>query len=197
MTWERQVIVQILSDRFWVLSVEKCRDVIESLEPLGYEAVRQKVGRSRVPTRAWLSDDWKTLHQTNNKWVSVSNQEIIRQRKERGGFTFHFLHLRYGAGAPPPNCPYSHNTRAYLYLDLFLKSELFLLTLHKRQVGQGNNGSPSKSFYVNATAVNYIRGHNDNVFAYRFRSREKGWSRKLVQRLKENILHLPSPALFR
>ena len=39
----------------------------------------------------------------------------------------------------------------------FLGSELFLLTLQKRQVGQGNHGCPSKSFCVNATAVNCIR----------------------------------------
>ena len=34
----------------------------------------------------------------------------------------------------------------YLYHKLFHGSELYLLTLQKRQMGQGNHGSPSKSF---------------------------------------------------
>ena len=42
-------------------------------------------------------------------------------------------------------------------LNLFLGPELYLLTLHKRQMGQGNHGSPSKSVCVNATVVNCIR----------------------------------------
>ena len=64
--------------------------------------------------------------------------------------------------------PYGNNTMGSFYLNLFLGSELYLLTLHKRQVGQGNHGSPSKSFCVNATAVNCIRWHYDNAVAYRF-----------------------------
>ena len=69
--------------------------MIEWLEPLGYEAVRQKVvGRSCVRTRAWLSDDWKTLCRLNNKRVPVSNQERIRQRKERDGLHFPFAALK-------------------------------------------------------------------------------------------------------
>ena len=59
---------------------------------------------------------------------------------------------------PPPHthkyCPFGHNTMGYLYYNPFLGSALYLLTLRKRQVGQGNHGSPSKSFCVNATAVN-------------------------------------------
>ena len=59
---------------------------------------------------------------------------------------------------PPPHththCPFGHNTMGYLYYNLFLGSALYLPTLRKRQVGQGNRGSPSESFCVNATAVN-------------------------------------------
>ena len=59
---------------------------------------------------------------------------------------------------PPPHthtqCPFGHNTMGYLYYNLFLGSALLLPTLRKRQVGQGNHGSPTKSFCVNATAVN-------------------------------------------
>ena len=36
-------------------------------------------------------------------------------------------------------------------------SKLYLLTRHKRHVGQGNHGNPFKSFCVNATAVYCIR----------------------------------------
>ena len=50
---------------------------------------------------------------------------------------------------------------------------------------------------INRTALNYIRSHNGNVSAYRFKSSKKGWSRRLMQRLRENVLHLPSPALLR
>ena len=91
------------------------------------------------------------------------------------GSTFHLLRLRYGV-APPyprPHCPYSHSTIGYLYLNPFLGSGLYLLTLHKRHVGQGNHGSPSKGFCVNVTLVNCIRGHNDSAFACRFKLREK------------------------
>ena len=54
-----------------------------------------------------------------------------------------------------------------------------------------------KVFCVNMTAVNCIRWHNDNAFAYRFKLREKGLSRRRMQKWRENVLHLPSPALFR
>ena len=40
-------------------------------------------------------------------------------------------------------------------------------------------------------------GNNDNAFAYRFKLREKGKSRRLMQRLRENVFRLPSPPLFR
>ena len=60
------------------------------------------------------------------------------------------------AWSPPPPA-YHHNTMEYLYLNLFLGSEFFLPTLHIRQVGQWNHESLSKSFCVNATAVNCIR----------------------------------------
>ena len=52
---------------------------------------------------------------------------------------------------------YDHYIMGYFYPHLFLGSDLYLLTLNKRYVGQGYHGSPSKSFCVNATAVNYIR----------------------------------------
>ena len=45
----------------------------------------------------------------------------------------------------------------YLHLNIFLGSELYLLTLHKRQVGHGNHGSPSESFFDTVTAVNCVR----------------------------------------
>ena len=69
---------------------------------------------------------------------------------------------------------YGHYIMGYLYLNLFLGPDLYLLTLNKRYVGQGYHGSPSKSFCVNATAVNYTRWQNGNVLAYRFKLREKG-----------------------
>ena len=47
---------------------------------------------------------------------------------------------------------YGRYIMGYFYLNLYLGSELYL-----RYVGQGYHGSPSKSFCVNATAVNYIR----------------------------------------
>ena len=50
---------------------------------------------------------------------------------------------------------YGHYSMGYFYLNLFLGSELNLLTLNKRYVGQGYHGSPSKNFCVNATAVNH------------------------------------------
>ena len=60
---------------------------------------------------------------------------------------------------PPSPChyPYGHNAMGYLHLNNCLGSELYLLTLHKRQVGHGNHGSPSESFFVTATAVNCVR----------------------------------------
>ena len=87
------------------------------------------------------------------------------------------------AHPPPPNrrpalplprhYPYGHNTMEYLHLNILLGSKLYLLTLQKRQVGHGNHGSPSESFFVTATAVNCVRLQNDNAFAYRFKFREK------------------------
>ena len=68
---------------------------------------------------------------------------------------------------------YGHYIMGYFYLNLFLGSELYLLTLNKRYVGQGYSGSSSKSFCVNATAVNYIRWQNGNAFAYRFKLTKK------------------------
>ena len=61
-----------------------------------------------------------------------------------------------GFRTPPPHthCPFGHNTMGYLYYNRFLGSALYLTTLRKQQVGQGNHGSPSKRFCVNATAVN-------------------------------------------
>ena len=61
------------------------------------------------------------------------------------------------ASPPPPhthNCPFGHSTMGYLYYNPFLGSALYLPTLRKPQVEQGNHGSPPKSFCVNATAVN-------------------------------------------
>ena len=61
------------------------------------------------------------------------------------------LNLSY-AWCPPPllhthtHYTYGHYTMGCLYHNLFLWSELYLLTQHKRQVGQGNHGNPSKSF---------------------------------------------------
>ena len=82
-------------------------------------------------------------------------------------------------------------------LTFFYWVGTLLAHTQKRQMGQGNHGSPSKSFCINTTAVNCIRWHNDNAFAYLFKLREKGYLRRLMQRLRENILCLPSPALFR
>ena len=62
------------------------------------------------------------------------------------------------AALTPPHththCPFAHNTMGYLYYNLFHGLALYLPTLRKRQVGQGNHGIPSESFCVNATVVN-------------------------------------------
>ena len=103
------------------------------------------------------------------------------------------LHMTWIPCPPSPrHYPYGHNTMGYLHLNIFLESELYLLTLHKRHVGHGNHGSPSESFFVTATAINCVGWQNDNAFAYHFKFREK-W---LMQRLRLNVLHLPSTALF-
>ena len=56
--------------------------------------------------------------------------------------------------------------------ELFSWVGTLLAHTQKRQVGQENHGSPSKSFFVNATAVNCIRSITDNAFAYHFKLRE-------------------------
>ena len=52
-----------------------------------------------------------------------------------------------------------------------------------------------KVFASSASAVNCIRWHNDNAFAYRFKIREKVGQRRLMQRQRETVLRPPSPAL--
>ena len=94
---------------------------------------------------------------------TCSNQESIRQQKERDG-----LHFPFAA-------PKVWSTGTTLW-HTFLGSELIAL-LHKRQVGKGATEAHPKVFQkscVNTTAVNYIRWHNDDAFAYHFKSRVKG-----------------------
>ena len=87
--------------------------------------------------------------------------------------TFFFGSELYPPHTLPRHYPYGHNAMGYLHLNIFLGPELYLLTLQQRQVGHGNHGIPSESFLVTATAVNFVRWHNDNAFPYRFKFREK------------------------
>ena len=75
--------------------------------------------------------------------------------------------------------------------------ELYLLTPKNDQRNKGIMEAHPKGFASDPTALNCIGWHNDNDFAYLFELREKGYSRRLMQKLRENILCLPSPALFR
>ena len=97
---------------------------------------------------------------------------------------------------PPPllhtHCTYVHYTMGRLYLNLFLGSELYLLTQHKRQVEQENHGNPSKS----------LCGQRDCSKLYKmtewqcFKLRGKRLVKKAYAKIERKYIS-STPALFR
>ena len=97
-------------------------------------------------------------------------------RKERDGLHFPFAAPKVLCPYPRHYCPYGHSTTGHLYLNLF--SWVGTLLAHTTQTTSGtrNHGRPSKSFFFFFFFVNAISWHNDNVFACRFKSREKAYA---------------------
>ena len=92
------------------------------------------------------------------------------------GSTSHLLRLRYYAPTHATTVPTATALLDTFILTFSLGSELYLLTLHKRQVGQGIMDAHPKVFFFFFFFVNAISWHNDNVFACRFKSREKAYA---------------------
>ena len=75
--------------------------------------------------------------------------ELIKLKKLQKNHVMLNGLCRSSPHAPPPSPPhpFGHNTIEYLYLNLFLGSEFYSLTLHKRQVGQlRESWKPIKKF---------------------------------------------------
>ena len=83
---------------------------------------------------------------------------------------------------PRPHTVPTSTTLSDTFISTFSWIATLLAHTQKRQVGQGNHGSPSKRFCVNTTAVNCIRWRHDNVFAFLFKLREKDYYYAEIER---------------